>query len=66
MTYLIGGGEASGSILKATQRGKLVDFPVKPWERLAEPSPIIGENDTSISLTLFCTRKIRCARGDGS
>ncbi|PWW72922.1 hypothetical protein C7212DRAFT_359992 [Tuber magnatum] len=65
MTYLIGGGEASGSILKATQRGKLVDFPVKPWERLAEPSPVIGENDTSISLTLFCTRKIRCARGDG-
>ena len=49
MTYLIGGGEVSGSILKATQRGKLVDFPVKPWERLAEPSSIIGENDTQCS-----------------
>ncbi|RPB01463.1 hypothetical protein L873DRAFT_658642 [Choiromyces venosus 120613-1] len=61
MTYLISGGEApAASILKATQRGKLVDFPIKPWERLAEPSPIIGENDTSISLTLFCTRRIRC------
>lgn len=76
MSYLVGGGElisgsgsgggsGGGEWLKASQRGKLVDYPMKPWERLAEPSPQIGENDTSISLTLFKTRRARCHKTDG-
>lgn len=70
MSYLVGGGEiisigGGGEWLKAFQRGKLIDYPMKPWEKLAEPSPIIGENDTSISLTLFKTRRARCHKADG-
>ncbi|KAL7269262.1 RNA polymerase II mediator complex subunit [Rhizina undulata] len=62
MTYLTGGMEQTEDWLRATQRGKLIEYPMKPWERLAEPTPIIGENDTSLSLVLFRTRKVRCAR----
>ncbi|RPB09459.1 hypothetical protein P167DRAFT_560154 [Morchella conica CCBAS932] len=61
MSYLI--GSSSGTEwLKAFQRGKMIDYPVKPWEKLAEPSPVMGENDTSVSLVLFMTRRGRCSR----
>lgn len=32
-------------------------FPLKRWEMLGEPTPNMGENDTSLSLTLFASRK---------
>lgn len=62
MSYLLDTAEAPGGGLKATLRERLIDYPVKPWERLAEPSPVIGENDTSISMTLFKTRRVRCGK----
>lgn len=62
MSYLIGASNGSNGTewLKAFQRGKMIDYPVKPWEKLAEPSPVMGENDTSVSLVLFMTRRGRC------
>lgn len=39
-----------------------MDFPVKSWELLQDPTPIMGENDTSLSLTLFGARKAKCAK----
>jgi mediator of RNA polymerase II transcription subunit 12 len=37
---------------------KLTPFVFRRWEILNEPTPSIGENDTSLSLTLFDARKI--------
>jgi mediator of RNA polymerase II transcription subunit 12 len=36
---------------------KLTPFALRRWEMLGEPTPNIGENDTSLSLTLFGGRK---------
>ncbi|KAF8542225.1 hypothetical protein BDD12DRAFT_826310 [Trichophaea hybrida] len=55
-SYLVGSGDGAES-LKAIQKGKIVEFSIKPWERLAEPTPGIGENDVSLSLALFRTRR---------
>jgi len=35
----------------------LFPFTMKRWEMLGEPTPNMGENDTSLSLTLFASRK---------
>ncbi|KAK5626880.1 hypothetical protein RRF57_002595 [Xylaria bambusicola] len=37
---------------------KLTPFTFRRWEILNEPTPNVGENDTSLSLTLFDARKI--------
>ncbi|KAI1818618.1 transcription mediator subunit Med12 [Poronia punctata] len=37
---------------------KLAPFVYRRWEILNEPTPVVGENDTSLSLTLFDARKI--------
>ncbi|KAJ8127546.1 hypothetical protein O1611_g6090 [Lasiodiplodia mahajangana] len=37
---------------------KLTPFTFRRWEILNEPTPSIGDNDTSLSLTLFDARKI--------
>lgn len=49
----------SGSILDKTQSVKenLVPFSMRRWEMLSEPTPNVGENDTSLSLTLFGARR---------
>ena len=62
--YLLGNIDYPGDWLKATRAGKLMDFPVKSWELLADPTPGMGENDTSLSLTLFAARKAKCVRGE--
>lgn len=36
---------------------QLFPFTMKRWEMLGEPTPNMGENDTSLSLTLFASRK---------
>jgi len=36
---------------------KLVPFALRRWEMLGEPTPNVGENDTSLSLTLFGARR---------
>ncbi|RYP77852.1 hypothetical protein DL771_000949 [Monosporascus sp. 5C6A] len=37
---------------------RLSPFQFRRWEILSEPTPNVGENDTSLSLTLFDARKI--------
>lgn len=39
------------------EREKLVPFPLRRWEMLGEPTPNVGENDTSLSLRLFGARR---------
>lgn len=39
------------------EREKVAPYPLRRWEMLGEPTPNIGENDTSLSLTLFGARK---------
>ncbi|KAL1900715.1 RNA polymerase II mediator complex subunit [Ceratocystis pirilliformis] len=41
------------------QTDKLVPFALRRWEVLSEPTPTVGENDTSISLTLFDAIKLQ-------
>jgi mediator of RNA polymerase II transcription subunit 12 len=56
--YILGAALDGAENLRARQqKGELVEFAVKPWERLAEPTPNIGENDVSLSLALFKTRR---------
>ena len=38
---------------------KLTPFVMRRWEMLSESTPIVGENDTSLSLTLFEAIKIQ-------
>jgi len=57
MSTFLAGAEEGGETFMAAQKGRVTEFAVKPWERLAEPTPSIGENDVSISLVLFKTRR---------
>ncbi|KAI9740112.1 MAG: RNA polymerase II mediator complex subunit [Claussenomyces sp. TS43310] len=58
ITYLFGCSPAPTEWLQTYQRGKLAPYPLRKWEILSEPTPNIGENDTSLSLTLFRARKL--------
>jgi mediator of RNA polymerase II transcription subunit 12 len=42
---------------KEREREKLVPFVLRRWEMLGEPTPNVGENDTSLSLRLFGARR---------
>lgn len=37
---------------------KVLPFPVRRWEIMADATPMIGDNDTSLSLGLFGARKV--------
>jgi mediator of RNA polymerase II transcription subunit 12 len=37
---------------------RLSPFHFRRWEILSEPTPIVGENDTALSLALFEARKV--------
>lgn len=37
---------------------KVTPFPLKRWEIMPDPTPVMGENDTSLSLGLFGARKV--------
>jgi mediator of RNA polymerase II transcription subunit 12 len=39
------------------EKEKLTAYPLRRWEMLGEPTPNVGENDTSLSLTLFGARR---------
>ncbi|KAH8686067.1 RNA polymerase-like protein II mediator complex component Srb8 [Tricladium varicosporioides] len=39
------------------EKEKLTPFVLRRWEMLGEPTPNIGENDTSLNLTLFGARR---------
>jgi mediator of RNA polymerase II transcription subunit 12 len=49
-----GGAEGRGIDI---EKEKLAPFPLRRWEMLGEPTPNVGENDTSLSLTLFDARR---------
>lgn len=55
--YLFGYAPSSEAWLQLSQKGKTMTYPLRRWEILSEPTPNIGENDTSLSLTLFQARK---------
>ncbi|KAI0385216.1 hypothetical protein F5Y04DRAFT_208103 [Hypomontagnella monticulosa] len=38
---------------------RLTPFVFRRWEILNEPTPVVGDNDTSLSLTLFDARRIK-------
>lgn len=58
LQYLFGYQEGSSDWLKLSQRGKLCPYPLRHWEILPEPTPVVGDNDTSVSLILFEARKV--------
>lgn len=39
------------------EKEKITPFALRRWEMLGEPTPNVGENDTSLSLTLFGARR---------
>lgn len=54
------GGSTRTAMLGAPgQAEKLMPFSYRRWEVLNEPTPNVGENDTSLSLTLFESIKLR-------
>jgi mediator of RNA polymerase II transcription subunit 12 len=56
--YILGAPLDGAENLRARQqKGEIVEFALKPWERLAEPAPNFGENDVTLSLVLFRTRR---------
>ena len=42
---------------RPVEKEKLTSFALRRWENLGEPTPNVGENDTSLSLTLFGARR---------
>jgi len=56
--YLFGYKQPTMDWLQLSQRGKLVPYPLRRWEILSEPTPNVGENDTSLSITLFQARRL--------
>jgi len=56
--YIFGYSAPPTDWLQLSQNGKLIPYPLRRWEILSEPTPIVGENDTSLSLTLFKARKV--------
>jgi mediator of RNA polymerase II transcription subunit 12 len=55
--YIFGYSRPSMDWMQLSQKGKLMPYPLRRWEVLSEPTPNVGENDTSLSLTLFGGRK---------
>jgi mediator of RNA polymerase II transcription subunit 12 len=47
----------SGATDRAVEKEKFTPFALRRWEMLGEPTPNVGENDTSLSLTLFGARR---------
>jgi len=43
--------------LLSSDAGNRVPFPLRQWEMMQDATPMVGENDTSLSLNLFGTRK---------
>lgn len=54
-----GGSTRTAMLGVPGQAEKLVPFSYRRWEVLNEPTPNVGENDTSLSLTLFEAIKLR-------
>jgi mediator of RNA polymerase II transcription subunit 12 len=37
---------------------KLTPYPLRNWEIMPDPTPVMGENDCAVSLGLFGARKL--------
>ncbi|KAK6341945.1 RNA polymerase II mediator complex subunit [Orbilia blumenaviensis] len=53
-------GATSEWLKGMSSRGRVVEYSLKPWERVSDPTPVAGDNDTSLSITLFHARKVGC------
>jgi mediator of RNA polymerase II transcription subunit 12, fungi type len=51
------GGPGDGIDRRSPEKEKLTPFPLRKWELLGDSTPHFGENDTSLSLTLFGARR---------
>ncbi|KZF20503.1 hypothetical protein L228DRAFT_270570 [Xylona heveae TC161] len=58
LQYLFDYHAGPNAWLHASSKGKLIPYPLRPWEMLAEPTPNVGDNDASLNLTAFQARKI--------
>lgn len=56
--YAFGYGKSSLDWLQLSQKGKLLPYSLRRWETMSEPTPNMGENDASLSLTLFQARRV--------
>ncbi|KAL4805472.1 hypothetical protein BDV18DRAFT_19713 [Aspergillus unguis] len=46
--------------LRLQHRGRIIGpYPVRPWELLEDAAPLLGVNDTAVSLKLFDARRVR-------
>ncbi|KAL4885017.1 hypothetical protein BJY04DRAFT_157817 [Aspergillus karnatakaensis] len=46
--------------LRVQHRGRIIGpYPVRPWELLEDAAPLVGVNDTAVSLRLFDARRVR-------
>ncbi|TVY37297.1 Mediator of RNA polymerase II transcription subunit [Lachnellula subtilissima] len=52
-----GGPGDGGTDKRSQEKEKLTPFPLRKWELLGDSTPHFGENDTSLSLTLFGARR---------
>jgi mediator of RNA polymerase II transcription subunit 12 len=52
-----GAGSGDGIEKRGIEREKITPFPLRKWELLGDSTPHFGENDTSLSLTLFGARR---------
>lgn len=50
-------GPGDGTDKRSHEKEKLTPFPLRKWELLGDSTPHFGENDTSLSLTLFGARR---------
>ncbi|KAK6522114.1 RNA polymerase II mediator complex subunit [Arthrobotrys megalospora] len=53
-------GATSEWLKEMSSRGRLMEYSLKPWEQVSDPTPVAGDNDTSLSMTLFHARKVGC------
>lgn len=53
-------GATSEWLKGMSSRGRVVEYSLKPWEQVSDPTPVAGDNDTSLSMTLFHARKVGC------
>jgi len=52
-----GAGSGDGMDKRGIEKEKITPFPLRKWELLGDSTPHFGENDTSLSLTLFGARR---------
>ncbi|KAL8779298.1 MAG: hypothetical protein Q9194_001513 [Teloschistes cf. exilis] len=64
LQYIFGSGGSGGDTWLQlatgsgpTERSAQQDYPIRKWEAMPDATPLMTENDTSISLTLFGARK---------